>query len=110
MGKKKLAVIDFTDICLSDCARDLGCFLQQFEYMSMRKINDVEFTEKIKKLFLENYFKNAKIKMDDDLQKRIDNYYNWTNIRTATFFLLKDRAEPDRATPLIEKVKNNLSI
>ena len=110
MGKKKLAVIDFTDICLSDFARDLGCFLQQFEYMSMRKINDMEFTEKIKNLFLENYFKNAKIKLDEDLQKRIDNYYNWTNIRTATFFLLKDQSEPTRAVSLIEKVKNNLGI
>jgi hypothetical protein len=59
---------------------------------------------------LENYFKNAKIKLDEDLQKRIDNYYNWTNIRTATFFLLKDQSEPLRAVSLIEKVKNNLGI
>jgi len=110
MGKKKVAVIDFTDICLSDFARDLGSFLQQIEYMSMRKINDPEFTEKIKKLFLDNYLKNAKIKMDSGLQERINNYYNWTSIRTATFFLTKYNMEPDRAVPLIEKVKNNLGI
>ncbi|MDD5071588.1 MAG: phosphotransferase [Patescibacteria group bacterium] len=110
MGKKKLSIIDFTDICLSDFARDLGCFLQQVEFMLMRKINNEEYAEKIKNLFLENYFKNAKIKLDKGLQERIDNYYNWTAIRTATFFLTKYKNEPDRAEPLIEKVKNNLNI
>jgi len=110
MGKKKLSIIDFTDICLSDFARDLGCFLQQIEFMVMRKINDEEYAKKIKNLFLENYFKNAKIKLDKSLQERIDNYYNWTAIRTATFFLTKYKNEPDRAEPLIEKVKNNLGI
>lgn len=110
MGKKKLAVIDFTDICLSDFARDLGCFLQQLEYMVMRKINDEEYAAKIKNLFWENYLKNVRIKLDNNLKERIDNYYNWTIIRTATFFLLKYEAEPARAKQLIEKVKNNLGI
>ncbi|MDD5032125.1 MAG: aminoglycoside phosphotransferase family protein [Patescibacteria group bacterium] len=109
-GRKKIAVIDFTDICLSDFARDLGCFLQQLEYMIMRKINDEEYAGKVKDLFLENYSKNAKIKLDDNLRKRINNYYNWTAMRTATFFLLKYKPEPDRSEPLIEKVKNNLDI
>ncbi|MDD5294970.1 MAG: aminoglycoside phosphotransferase family protein [Patescibacteria group bacterium] len=110
MGKKKLAIIDFTDICLSDFARDLGCFLQQVEFMVMRKINDEEYAQKVKNLFLENYFKNAKIELDRGLRDRIDNYYNWTIMRTATFFLLKYETEPGRAKPLIEKVKNNLGI
>jgi len=110
MGKKKLAIIDFTDICLSDFARDLGCFLQQIEFMVMRKINDEAYARKIKDLFLENYFKNAKIKLDENLEERIDNYYNWTAIRTATFFLTKYKAEPDRSKPLLEKIKNNLGI
>jgi len=110
MGEKKLAVIDFTDICLSDFARDLGCFLQQLEYMVMRKINDEEYTKKIKDLFLENYFKNAKIELDEQLQERINNYYNWTAMRTATHHLIKDKAEPERSKPLIALVKNNLGI
>jgi hypothetical protein len=31
MSRKKIAVIDFTDICISDHARDLGSFAQQLE-------------------------------------------------------------------------------
>lgn len=110
MGSKKIAVIDYTDIGLSDFARDLGCFTQQIDYMVGRKIGDSEYAAKIKKLFLDNYVKSAKIKLDDSLLARIDNYYNWTAIRTATYFLIKYDAEPERAKPLIEQVKKNLKI
>ena len=110
MGEKKLALIDFTDICLADFARDLGCFLQQLEYMAMRKINDKKYIVKIKKIFLDNYLNNAKIKLDKDLQTRIDTYYNWTAMRTATHHLIKDNSEPERAEPLIAIVKKNLGI
>ncbi len=110
VSRRRIAAIDFTDICLSDFARDLGCFLQQLEFMIMRKIKDRKYADKIKKLFLENYFKNVKIELDSDLESRIDNYYNWTAIRTATFFIIKDKPEPSRAKPLIEKVGKNLGI
>ncbi len=110
ISKKKIAVIDFTDLCLSDVARDLGTFIEQLDFMMMRKINNKKYSEKMKNIFLENYFKNAKIELDDNLQKRIDNYLNWTKVRTATFFLLKDNAEPERALPLIRQVKKNLNI
>jgi len=104
-----VAVIDFTDLCLADFARDLGCFLQQFDYMSGRKIQDKEYGKKIKKLFLDNYFENSKEKLNDNLRSRIDNYYYWTTIRTATFFLIKSEAEPERAEPLIRDVKSYLA-
>jgi len=107
MGKKKIAVIDFTDMCLSDFARDLGCFMQQLEYMCMRKINNARYVQKIKNLFLETYLKNAKIKLDSSLSERIHNYYNWTAIRTATFFLIKHNPEPDRAKLLIKQLAIN---
>ncbi len=110
MGKKKIAVIDFTDICLSDFARDIGSFLQQIEYMCDRKIGDPKYSEKVKKIFLDNYLLNAKIKPDENLRKRIDNYYNWTAIRTATFFLLKSGPEPSRAKSLLQRVGKNLGI
>jgi len=110
INDKKLGVIDFTDLCLSDFARDLGTFLQQIEFMIMRKIDDQRYANKVKKLFLEEYLKNAKIKLSNSLQKRIDNYYFWTAVRTSAFFLLKDKAEPDRAVKLIETVKKNLKI
>jgi thiamine kinase-like enzyme len=110
MGKKKVAVIDFTDLCLADFARDIGSFSQQIEYMCGRKIGNQKYSEKIKKLFLSNYLKNAKIKLDDSLKERINNYYNWTAMRTATFFLLKANPDPERAKPLIEQVAKNLKI
>ncbi len=110
MSDRKIAVIDFTDLSLSDFARDLGCFTQQVEFMCNRKIGDSKYSEKIKKMFLDNYFKNVKIKLDSSLRKRIDNYYNWTAIRTATFFLIKDNPEPERAKTLIAQVSKNLNI
>jgi len=104
----KLGLIDFTDICLSDFARDLGCFLWQFEFMVDRKIGNKKFSDEIKNLFLENYFKDVKMKLDGALKERINNYSNWTAIRTATFFLIKDKAEPERAEALIKKIENKI--
>jgi hypothetical protein len=59
---------------------------------------------------LEEYLKNAKIKLDKKLKERIDNYYFWTATRTASFFLLKDNEEPGRGKELIEQIKTNLKI
>lgn len=110
MSENKIAAIDFTDICWSDFARDLGCFTQQVEYMIMRKIGDAKFAKKMKDLFLANYFYNAKIKLDEPLKRRIETYYYWTAMRTATFHLLKDGAVPERARPLLEGVKKSFNI
>lgn len=110
IDKDKIGVIDFTDICLADYARDLGTFLQQLEFMMLRKIESQPRVEKIKRLFLNGYFKNAKITLDDNLQKRINNYYNWTALRTAIFFLLKDKAEPERAHGLLIKISEYLKL
>lgn len=110
INKNKIGVIDFTDICLADYARDLGAFLQQLEFMMLRKIDDQPPVEKIKQLFLNSYFANAKITLDDNLKKRINNYYNWTALRTAIFFLLKDKAEPERAHGLLIKISQDLKL
>lgn len=110
INKNKIGVIDFTDICLADYARDLGTFLQQLEFMMLRKINDPALVEKSKQLFLNSYLKNAKIILDDNLRKRINNYYNWTALRTAIFFLLKDKAEPERAHGLLIKISQDLKL
>lgn len=108
MSPRKIAVIDFTDLCLSDFARDLGTFLQQLEFMCNRKIGNPRYATKLKEMFLKSYFKYAKIKLDNNLAERIDNYYWWTAMRTATYFLLKDKPEPDRAKPLVEQAKKKL--
>ncbi|MFH1522971.1 MAG: phosphotransferase [Patescibacteria group bacterium] len=110
MSKNKLAVIDFTDLCLADFARDLGTFFQQFEYMSSRKGIRKDYIVKMKALFLKNYLKESKKNKDSDLRERIDTYYNWTVLRTATFFLLKDNARPDRADELLKILKSNLKL
>lgn len=110
MSPKKIAIIDFSDFCSGDFARDLGTFIQQLGYMSNRKIGDSEYTKKIQKLFLDSYLKNAKIKIDEDLQDRIDNYYDWTSMRTATHFLIKDSPDPERAKPLMKEVADRLNI
>lgn len=110
VSRKKIAVIDFTDLCLSDYARDLGSFLQQLEYMCGNKINDREFTEKMKILFLNNYFKSFKNGHTAEIEARINNYYNWTAMRTATYFLIRHNPESSRVAPLIETVKRNMGI
>ncbi|MDA3839630.1 MAG: aminoglycoside phosphotransferase family protein [Patescibacteria group bacterium] len=110
MGKKKIGVIDFADMSLSDPARDIGSFLQQLFYMSKRKTNDRRYGNKLKKIFLDAYLKNAKIKMTESLEERIEMYYNWTSLRTATHLLLMDHPQPQRADMLIKEVKRKLKI
>ena len=107
MGKDKIAVIDFTDMCLADFARDLGSFLQQLDFMGSEKINDLAYVEKIKTIFFNHYRLNSQIKIDDYVKERINNYYNLTALRTATYFLLKDKPELKRShRPLAEVCKN----
>jgi aminoglycoside phosphotransferase len=107
---EKIGVIDFVDMSVGDRARDLGTFLQQLDYMTGRKIGDEKFVTEIKSSFLTTYLKSAKIEMTDNLAERIKLYYNWTAIRTATFFLMKHNPEPERAEPLICEVRKNLNI
>ena len=110
MGKKKLALIDFGDMCVSDFARDLGTFIQQLEYMLMRNNIDNSISDKLTELFLNSYLEETRRNLDDDLKERIKTYYLWTAMRTATHFLLKDFREPDRAVPLINQVREELNI
>ncbi len=107
MGTKKVAVIDFTDLCLGDFARDVGTFLQQINYMSQRKIGDRDYGLKLQKIFLDNYLDGAKINLDDSLKQRISNYYNWTALRTATFLLMGTHYHPKRARALLEDLKTS---
>jgi len=60
MSKKKIAVIDFTDICLADFARDIGSFMQQLEFMILRKVEKEGYAVKIKEMFKKEYFNLSK--------------------------------------------------
>lgn len=87
ISENKMGIIDFTDLCITDFARDLGTFTQQLEYMSTRKLNDPKISQELSNIFLNHYFKYAKINKDSNVEARIKNYYHWTTIRTATYFL-----------------------
>lgn len=110
MSENKTAVIDFTDLCLSDFARDLGSFVQQLEFMTDRKIADQAYSKVVTELFIDSYFSNSNENNNEAVKLRMKNYYCWTAMRTATFFLIKDKPEPERAYPLIEKASKDLGI
>ena len=106
----RIGLIDFTDLCLSDFARDLGAFTQQIDYKIITKIGDAEFAKRMKDLFLRTYLIAAGLEMTVDLQERIDLYYNWTAIRTSTFWFLKFGHNEERAEKLLNTVKERLSL
>lgn len=110
MGTKKIAMIDFADICTSDFARDLGTFLQQLEYKLKKYNYEKSYIDDIKSLFINTYCQKAKIKYNIRIKERVNLYYNWTALRTATFWLLKHDPKPERAKPLISDIKRKLKI
>lgn len=109
-SEDRIGIIDFTDLCLSDPARDLGAFLQQIDYKIVMKMGDHEFADKMKEIFLNNYLISAGIELDRNLQERIDLYYNWTAIRTSTYWFLKFGHNEERAEALLNKVKKSLNL
>jgi len=108
VGRKKIGLIDFTDFCPGDFARDLGTFLQQLEYKIKRYFADPEFALEMKELFLKIYFEASGMTLDSNLQQRIDLYYNWTAVRTVVFWLLKHDAEPLKAAQALVELEANL--
>jgi len=109
-GPGRIGLIDFTDLCLSDFARDLGGFLQQLAYKVMTKAGEPGFAERMQKLFLDSYLAAADIKLTADLEARIKVYYNWTAIRTATYWFLRHDSNPARGEALLNEVKKNLNL
>lgn len=108
ISNNKVAFIDFNDLCLGDFARDVGSFIQQVDYMTGVKAGKKEHPEALKEVFLNSYLKYAKLELDDDLNRRINLYYQWTALRTATYFLLRHDPSRERAEPLIKGVEEYL--
>jgi thiamine kinase-like enzyme len=107
VSKRKVGLIDFTDFSLSDYARDLGNFLQQLEYkLELKFFYERDFIVEMKQLFLKEYLKESEKSLDDNLQARINNYYKWTALRTASYWLMKDKPEPKRAEAIIKFLDN----
>lgn len=110
VGENKIGLIDFTDFCPADFARDIGAFLQQLEYKIGRKLNDKFFAQEMKKLFLDTYLRAAQKELSDDLQARINLYYDWTALRTAVYWFLNHRSSPDKGRELLYLVRERQRI
>lgn len=108
VGSERIGIIDFTDFCPADFARDLGAFMQQIEYKIGNYLQDLDFAREMKRLFLNTYLQESSRTLDESLQSRIDLYYNFTTIRTAGFYLMKFNCETGKAEILIKRVKDNL--
>jgi len=106
-GPGRLGVIDFADFCFGDFARDLGTFLQQLEHrlVKVKEGNACYDQDKIlKNKFLTEYLAARNMKLDDNLKERIKLYYDWTMLRTATYFFLKEKRELERALILLDRI------
>lgn len=104
-GKKKVGLIDFTDFSLSDRFRDVGSFLQQLEHKVKLKVQDDSFSKECKDIFISSYLKYSGIELDDEIQSRINLYYNWTSIRTVVFWLLKYDPSPEKAITMLDALE-----
>lgn len=104
----KIGLIDFTDFCRADFARDLGAFCQQLEYKMETKVGDLDYAKRMADLFLSEYLKAAKLKLTPALKERINLYYNFAALRTAVYWLLKHDCDPPRAEALLKKIKTGL--
>ena len=110
MSDRKIAFIDFADLCVSDFARDLGTFVQQLDYKLSQNNYSKVFINKVNKVFLEIYCQGAKIKYNARLEERIKLYYSWTALRSALYWLLKHEPQPDRADSLLLDIKKKVKI
>ncbi|MGE5425601.1 MAG: phosphotransferase family protein [Bacillota bacterium] len=105
----RIGLIDFTDFCPADFARDLGAFMQQVEYKIIRNLGDEGYGKRMKHLFLESYLQASGLVFDDVLQRRLDTYFYFTASRSACFWLLKYNSEPQKAAAAIERLKARLA-
>ncbi|MFA5162942.1 MAG: aminoglycoside phosphotransferase family protein [Patescibacteria group bacterium] len=106
----KIGLIDFTDFCRADFARDLGAFSQQLEYKIITKAKYVAEAGKMKDLFISEYFKNSQLKLTPEIAERIALYYNFASLRTTVYWLLKHDCDPSRAEFLIDNIRRSLNL
>jgi aminoglycoside phosphotransferase len=108
-SSNKIGLIDYTDFCLGDFARDLGTFIQQLEHKAVPKFGQ-EYSDKLCVLFLDTYMEISGRKLDDDLRRRIKLYHHWTSVRTAIYWFLKFGRDEKRAEELLNKIKADLKL
>lgn len=103
-SEESIGLIDFTDFCLGDYARDIGTFLQQMDYKLITKAGVKDYGQKLNEMFLVAYWEASGKRLTPDVQERIDLYYNWTAIRTATYWFMKYDHDETKAVQLLESI------
>lgn len=109
-GTGRVGLIDFTDICLGDFARDIGTFMQQLEYKISTRQENANYAKEMNRLFFNSYITFSGQKNTPFLKERIKLYYNWTAIRTVVYLFTKHDSNPLSAEALLEKVKKDLEL
>lgn len=109
-SEESVGLIDFTDLCLGDYARDIGTFLQQMDYKLITKAGVHDYGQKLNEMFLSAYLKASGKRLTPDVQGRIDLYYNWTAIRTATYWFMKYDHDESKAVQLLESINKRFKI
>ncbi len=111
LSTKKIALIDYADMCLGDWARDIGAFCQQLDYMLTSRLRfSQERAEKCKEIFLSAYFKYAKVKLTPEAEWRMETYYCLAALRTANYYFLKHEPQAEKGERLLEQLKGKLNI
>ncbi len=105
-----IGMIDFTDMCLADFARDIGSFLQQLDYRIEARMGEPRLSEELRESFLKTYFDVSSFVWSPDVKERINLYQFWAMFRTAIFLFLKHESDPAEASRLLGLIKNGLGI
>lgn len=105
----RIGLIDFTDICLGDFARDLGTFVQQLEYKAAYKF-EAAYVDQLKKDFLEIYWQESNRSLSAEISERINLYYNWTAFRTAIYWFMKHGHDETKAERILMRVMERLKL
>jgi len=109
-GPDRIGLIDFTDFCLADPIRDAAAFSQHLEYKIWTKWGNNDYAIKMKDFFLQEYFAESGLARDSDAEERLELYYNWTAIRTSTFWFLKFDHNEAYAEALLSQIEKKLGL
>lgn len=106
---KSLTVIDYTDISLSDWARDIGTFIYQFDFMARGFLRSGE-AGRLNNLFLQGYFAAAGRPEDENITRRLNLYKSWAALRATIYFLVKGFPEENNASQTLKDARYYLSL
>lgn len=85
---KYITMIDFTDLSIGDPTKDIGCFLQQFKFMS-RLFLEKDKIHELQKIFLYTYLNKKKHGTDKQFFSRINLYQAITAFRSMIYIFLE---------------------